>query len=427
MRTGIFESGQAEYARNFRGQTSFLSAWTERGFCLKHPPSPFFPMLTGVAALESTDWLKLHHAYGPAVDTPEHLRALLKPESAPREAALKHLWSAIIHQGTPWSATGPVALVLAGLLSDKRLGEDHLIRAKLVRFLVGVAEAAASVEVSLEETRAEAARDIEAWLKGDGTELFEDHDASNTFMARAYLGCIEAAPVLWEVMVQNMESQDSGVRSCASMGAACLARTTLIKQHAATAKSRIYALARSAQDPDERSAHVLALGELGASPTEFLSDTSLPVQMCAALAPALASDPVALERLLYLLERNTSEIDRWFKVLPPQFHHHPRFDVISRLVAQVKDFDRLADAAIKVIAVAAKYSVDFDWGPLLAAAFADGSGVAQTAAQHRYLSALVNKRELWDPKFGNARMWFKKAGLPYDRAICAKRVQADEY
>lgn len=72
------------------------------------------PLLTGFAALDATDWSKLHHAYGRATDTPEHLRALLRDDAESRKNALEHLWSAIIHQGTPWTATGPAALVVAG-------------------------------------------------------------------------------------------------------------------------------------------------------------------------------------------------------------------------------------------------------------------------------------------------------------------------
>src|SRR5215469_3796745 len=98
-------------------------------------------MLTGLALIESTDWSRLHHAYGPATDTPGHLRALLEPDSEPRKAAMSHLWSAIIHQGTPWTATGPVALVVVGLLSDERIDRGEPVRAGLMSFLVSVAEA----------------------------------------------------------------------------------------------------------------------------------------------------------------------------------------------------------------------------------------------------------------------------------------------
>ena len=58
-------------------------------------------MLTGLPALETFDWSRLHHAYGPATDTPAHLRALVEGDPEARDKAMAHLWSAILHQGTP--------------------------------------------------------------------------------------------------------------------------------------------------------------------------------------------------------------------------------------------------------------------------------------------------------------------------------------
>jgi hypothetical protein len=101
----------------------------------------------------------------------------------------------------------------------------------------------------------------------------------------------------------------------------------------------------------------------------------------------------------------------------------PRFAVVARLVERVTEFERLAGAAEAVAAVTSKYCVDFDWGPLLAAAFPDGSGVVKSEAQRRFLGALVKNAELWDPRLGNAFKWFRKAGLPYDRQACAERVR----
>jgi hypothetical protein len=184
----------------------------------------------------------------------------------------------------------------------------------------------------------------------------------------------------------------------------------------------LLALARAAEDTDERSSHVLALGDLGYSPVEFLKDTSPAVRMCAALAPSLATDPVAINELLNTLEHHAGQIDEWFAEKPPQFPMRPRFPVIARLTQQVKDFNRLVNAAIAVVAVTAKFCVDFDWGPLLAAAFADGSGRIKVEYQRRFLKALVNKPELWDSTFANAIKWFKRAGLPYDRKACAKMI-----
>lgn len=92
------------------------------------------------------------------------------------------------------------------------------------------------------------------------------------------------------------------------------------------------------------------------------------------------------------------------------------------MVERVKDFERLVAAAEAVVHITWKNCVDFDWGPLLVAAFPDGSGTATTETQRRFLRALVSKAELWDPTCGNAYKWFKQAGLPYDRRLCAERV-----
>src|SRR5688572_2668935 len=124
-------------------------------------------MLTGLAALENTDWSRLHHAYGRATDTPGHLRALLREDPESRKGALAHLWSAIIHQGTPWTATGPAALVVAGLLSDERLDRGEPIRAHLLSFLASVAEAPGQAGWSIEELERMAAFDIEPFLHSE--------------------------------------------------------------------------------------------------------------------------------------------------------------------------------------------------------------------------------------------------------------------
>jgi hypothetical protein len=380
-------------------------------------------MLTGLAALENTDWSRLHHSYGRATDTPGHLRALLKEDAKSRREAMSHLWCAVIHQGTPWTATGPAAQVVAGLLSDDRIDRGEPIRANLLKFLVSVAEVPEQATSSVEELERMAAFDLDPILDSEDDEaLYGNEDATNSFFARAVLGCIRVAPVLMKVMLEGLANSSPRVRACAAMGAATLAKTKALRNHAKDLESRLLALARAAKDTDERSAHVLALGELGYSPNAFLDDPSPAVRMCAALAPDLMGNSAAINELLTALERHAGEIDSWFVERPPQFAFRPRFSVIARLVQQVKDFDRLVNAAIAVVDVTSSSCVDFDWGYLLVSAFSDSSGIIKTDAQRRFLGALVKHQELWDPPLENAYKWFKQAGLPYDREACATRV-----
>jgi hypothetical protein len=89
----------------------------------------------------------------------------------------------------------------------------------------------------------------------------------------------------------------------------------------------------------------------------------------------------------------------------------------------VKEFERLINGAEEVIRITSLKQVDFDWGPLLGAAFQGGRGVAATDAQRRFLTALVANANLWNPKFGNPQKWFQQAGLPYDREECGRRAR----
>ncbi len=156
------------------------------------------------------------------------------------------------------------------------------------------------------------------------------------------------------------------------------------------------------------------------------------MRLCAALAlsatvdtatSAAATRDAAIAELLTALERHARRLDKWFDERPPQFRLQPRFAVVARLIERVEDFNRLADAAIAVVRMTSKYCVDEDWGPLLAAAFPDGSGSVKSEAQRRFLRALVKQRKLWDPRFGNAHKWFREAGLPEDRRACARLVK----
>ena len=48
-------------------------------------------MLTGLSALENTNWSKLHHAYCRATDTPGHLNNLIQDDNELRSKAIGHL------------------------------------------------------------------------------------------------------------------------------------------------------------------------------------------------------------------------------------------------------------------------------------------------------------------------------------------------
>jgi hypothetical protein len=163
-------------------------------------------------ALEAAaPWAELFHAYGPATDTPDHLFALVAGTAAERREGLAHLSSAILHQGTPWPATAPVAEVLVGLL---RAGHLRPVQEEISRFfteIVEISEQVAAATASRAELEVEANNSaLDAWIAAtaplartdrDAAEtayeaLFEDDVLAAALLARAYLGCVRVAPTL---------------------------------------------------------------------------------------------------------------------------------------------------------------------------------------------------------------------------------------
>jgi hypothetical protein len=100
-------------------------------------------VLDGV--LDEVAWQRLAHAYGDASDTPGQLRGLTAADATTRKAALRHLWGTVTHQESVHTATGPVAEMLARMLTGDRLArpspadEKSSMRANLLSYLGHVA------------------------------------------------------------------------------------------------------------------------------------------------------------------------------------------------------------------------------------------------------------------------------------------------
>lgn len=144
--------------------------------------------------LEDTDWDGLSHAYGPASDTPGHLRALVEGGPDERKAASSHLVSAIIHQGTIWPATHAATSVVLGMLRDAQdaVGPS---RPDMIAFLVEVEEEGLGQfsEEHWREFEAMAARESRQATIADWTAI-EDDVSVDTHYARAMLGMRELLP-----------------------------------------------------------------------------------------------------------------------------------------------------------------------------------------------------------------------------------------
>ncbi|MBC6463231.1 hypothetical protein [Actinomadura sp. HBU206391] len=404
-------------------------------------------MTVGWDAVADVEWSRLFHAYGMAADTPAHLRALTSDDGDDRRAAIDHLWSAVIHQGTPWSVTPPAALVVAGLLAapsmstpaagsiGAAMGADPPpLRATLLSFLAAVA-AAGLPGLSDDELSASAfppgrepeiAAALEAILADDEGEAWES-DEIEAIMNRVVVEIRAAAPAIMEAAGACLVDDDSRVRVNAAHALSALAALPGMADRRDALTTRMEAAAHLAAHRDERAALVMAMGELGAAPRAFLSDPDPAVRACAALAPALAGEVAATGEILAALA-DPRAADGWFTNRPPQFRGHVRFTLIAAAAARVSRFEELLPAAVAVAAVGNAYTVDSDWGPLLRAAFPDPGDPPEpparlTEAQRAYLGALVANDELWDTRIGNARWAFTRVGLPYDREACRRFVK----
>jgi hypothetical protein len=386
-------------------------------------------------------WSDLYHAYGVATDTPRHLAALRSEDVKAREAALEHLFGAVIHQGTPWSATASTALEVARLLDDPGLdrasrGRRHSdtggrpVRAALLDFLALVGEAA-DYDVPEEELRAAAYPEhrsadvdlaVEEILAG-ADEPWDDETVVSALDARAVLDCRRIAPDLFGPVCAQLDHPDPRVRMSAANAVRALIRHPALAPRLREVRAQLLELAERA-GTDERAAYVLTIGQLGGRPLQFLNDPHPGVRACAALAPALANDPNAIREILTALQ-DPAATEGWFQTQLPQFDGLVRFALVDAALARVDDFTALLPAARAVAGVASKYTVDRDWGPLLAAAFpAPADSLELTEAQRSYLHALVANDELWDRRYANPSQWFRRVGLPYDREACARLALA---
>jgi hypothetical protein len=90
--------------------------------------------------LDAVDWSSLRHAYGPATDVPEQIRALRSDDPARREWARDKLFGNIFHQGGSYEASAYAAPFLAELAADANTEERDSIVSLLDCIAVGYDE-----------------------------------------------------------------------------------------------------------------------------------------------------------------------------------------------------------------------------------------------------------------------------------------------
>jgi hypothetical protein len=382
------------------------------------------------AILEETDWDSLHHAYGPASDAPEALLGLLSEDPDTCGGVLGYLDAAVLHQGTLYPVTAPVALYVAGILGDPRTlircesalpwdERERPLRAALLEWLGSVAESTAWYDEDLEDDDLEDEEDEEDEEEGDeGEDSEEEEEEEKEFVAQ----CRAIRRELYLAVDPYQEDADDSIRRAA---AGAMANLMVAPELTEFREEQAVRMQRAALDAPaiERAGAALTLGKWGLVPQQFLTDADPSVRAAAALAPALDTDPAALEEVKRAL-LDPAGADAWFTEFIPQLNGRFRFALVAALLRRTSSYAEIRDQALAVARMTNAYTVESDWGPLLERAFPQPyePGRPFTDDQREFLRAIVANEECWG-SVANPWLWFRRAGLPFDRDELDRLVQ----
>lgn len=320
----------------------------------------------------TVDWGRLEHAYGPAIDTPEHLRALRSSDAEARAAALEHLDVAVLHQGFPQTATAPAVRAVTALLADGRAHPD--MAEPLLEFL---GHAALTVTDLADDRRF--------------TEVLADLGDAVT----------QAYPVALSLLAQAPPDR-------ALFRAEILVAIAQIP-HLAPRREDVAVLVRELADRDTgpQAPWVALLGRLGVDVRDRLADPDRAVRLRAALVHE--DHPRSQELIMAALA------DR-----PPSGVH--QCELVAAAIRIAGDFDTICAAACQVASRDSWTGFDDGWGALVRFAFPEPHRDSEpmSGAQRALLRALATNDEIWDPKNGSCALVFTRAGLPHSRDACRR-------
>ncbi|MFE6308162.1 hypothetical protein [Nocardiopsis sp. NPDC057823] len=376
-------------------------------------------MSTGTDVLAATDWNRTFHAYGPGTDVPGHLALLLSDDPADRSRALDHLYSAVIHQGTVYSATVPAARYVAGVLADPRLDAPvgaASLRAHLLGFLRDAAEGVAGHLCEPAPPAPDAAeRDrVHAALASDDEDealgIWEDEVLHALMYHEAAVALRDAAPELYAAVRPHLTHHDGTTRIRAVEAAGALA---LLGGPAPD----LSGAADMAETREEGAVIVLVMGETGGDTTEFLTHSDPAIRACAALAPGQRGNPAALAELL--AAAGGPEVpDAWFAQRPAYFAGSVRAALLREAARRCGpgDAERMLPVFRALAPAAPALRAGADLGPMLEAAFPAGAPARPDRVQREYLRVLADSALPWTGAHATGfAALLERLGLPGDR------------
>ncbi|MFS8095646.1 hypothetical protein LFM09_00745 [Lentzea alba] len=138
-------------------------------------------MLNG---LDQVNWARLTHAYGPADDVPDLIRALVSPDAAARKKALWKLNGNIYHQGTIYEATAFAVPFLLEVLTAPECDEQPQLLSLLTSIVTGFDEMWLPAGLPVAEHRAAAVggEAILAAAPRPGDDDFDEDEADYEYV-----------------------------------------------------------------------------------------------------------------------------------------------------------------------------------------------------------------------------------------------------
>ncbi|MFB6876077.1 HEAT repeat domain-containing protein [Streptomyces sp. NPDC056323] len=367
--------------------------------------------------LLGTDWESLQHAYGSGEYIPVSLCSLVDEDPEVRSEALAALDMGVLHQGSLYTVTAPVALFVAAIL-DHPMGlaehEGHFpwddgpprtLRAALLVWLGQVAESAAYGE--------DLVRDRTDWQWAPWhDETRREHDPDELAALHA---CREIRSTLYDAVEPFLSSPDPHVCEAAIGAAVPLLFTPGLADRVPRAATLLRARLGPVARRRERASVARALGVWGMDTSDLLADSDPAVRVCAALGPAHVDRPRALAVLLDAL-RDPRATDGWFPEPLPGLDGWFRFTVLRSALALTETFEEVAPVAVAIVTAGGTSVTDHERGPILLRAFAGGYDPTHplTPAQRSLLRAFVDTDEATGGIAGNV-LWFRAAGLPENR------------
>lgn len=376
---------------------------------------PEFPMLEG---LDSVNWSELEHAYGPAEDVPDLIRALLSDDVKKREEARWRLWGNIIHQGTVYAATAHAVPFFVELLDSPTVQDKPHLLVLVTSLACG-----------------------SSYLDAH-KDLFEDVPAMREKMEKPEwdeqlheeLGWVKAALQAvvkgWQVYLRLLHDTDPGTRAAAAYALA------VCGQHAAAVVPPLREQLARETDDGVKASVLICLGCIGGGDCgplceEWLKKRTHPA-VTAAAALSLSrvcgerTPPEAVEVLGACLQ-NPAPVDELYLQLPwssgesivsaagqalSQLGPASAGVIVPRIAEGLKNLRKGDAGSITVV------------GTLLALAFEPQKELRSASdlsdIQRTVLTRLVECDRAWD--WGNVFFVLRQFGLPSDRKEAAEFI-----